>query len=111
MRLAQDIIYTTVLEGLSLDDLRAQVHGQLLRPGDAGYDSVRRIWNGMIDRYPAVIVRCADTADVVSAVNFARGRGLPVSVRGGGDNVAGSSVVDDGVMIDLSQMKNSDKHF
>src|SRR5438874_3587523 len=76
-----------------------------LYPGDPAYDDCRRIWNGMIDRKPAMIARCAATSDVVSAVRFARGRNLIVSVRGGGHNVAGTAVCEGGLMIDLSPMK------
>jgi FAD/FMN-containing dehydrogenase len=79
--------------------------GALLRPGDAGYDEARRVHNGLIDRRPALIARCAGVADVVSAVGVARDRGLPLAVRGGGHNVAGLAVVDDGLVIDLSGMK------
>lgn len=76
-----------------------------LRPGQAGYDDARRIWNGMIDRKPAMIARCTSTGDVVAAVREARARDLLVSVRGGGHNVAGTAVCDNGLMIDLSPMK------
>ena len=79
--------------------------GALLRPGDEGYDEARRVHNGLIDRNPALIARCAGAADVVAAVNLARDRGLPLAVRGGGHNVAGLAVVDDGLVIDLSGMK------
>ncbi|MGF1471313.1 MAG: FAD-binding oxidoreductase [Rubrobacteraceae bacterium] len=79
--------------------------GELIRPGDEAYDGVREIWNAMIDRRPALVARCAGVSDVISAVNFAREHDLLVSVRGGGHNVAGSAVCDDGLMIDLSPMK------
>jgi FAD/FMN-containing dehydrogenase len=79
--------------------------GTLIRRGDAEYDQARRVWNGMIDRSPAIIVRCHTTADVVGAVNFARERELVVSVRGGGHNAGGLAVCDDGVVIDLSPMR------
>lgn len=88
----------------SLTELRAQVRG-VLAPGDDGYEAARRIWNGMIDRRPAVIARCAGVADVMAAVRFAREEGLPVAVRGGGHGVAGRAVCDDGIVIDLSPMK------
>src|SRR5579864_2180721 len=78
---------------------------QYLRPGQAGYNDARRIWNGMIDRKPAMIARCGTRGDVAAAVRFARERNLPVSVRGGGHNVAGTAVCDEGLMIDLSPMK------
>ena len=76
-----------------------------LHPGQAGYDDARRIWNGMIDRKPALIARCTSTADVAAAVRDARARDLLVSVRSGGHNVAGTAVCDDGLMIDLSPLK------
>jgi FAD/FMN-containing dehydrogenase len=81
------------------------VRGQVLRPGDAGFDAARRVWNGMIDRSPALIVRCAGAADVVRAVDFARDQGLPLAVRGGGHSAAGNGVVEGGLVIDLSAMK------
>jgi FAD/FMN-containing dehydrogenase len=85
--------------------LQARLRGALLRPGDQGYDEARTIWNAMIDKRPALIVRCAGVADVMQAVNFARTHDLLVAVRGGGHNVAGNAVCDDGLMIDLSPMK------
>ncbi len=85
--------------------LRPRFRGALVQPGEEGYDQARRVWNGEIDRHPALVARCAGTDDVVEAVRFARERGLLVSVRGGGHSIAGHSVCDDGVMIDLSLMK------
>ena len=97
---------TTTLLSTSTDaQLRAQFRGALLRPGEEGYDEARRIWNGAIDRRPALIARCAGADDVQRAVQFALERELPLSVRGGGHSVVGYSVCDDGLMIDLSQMK------
>jgi FAD/FMN-containing dehydrogenase len=93
------------LDESALQPLRARLRGQLLRPGDPGYDAARTIDNAMIDRRPAVIVRCAGVADVRAAVDFARDRKLVVSVRGGGHNVAGNAVCDGGLMIDCSPMK------
>jgi len=81
------------------------VRGVVLTPDDAGYDDARAIWNGLIDRRPALIVRCTGAADVVDAVNFAREHGLLLSVKGGGHNVAGNAVNDGGLVIDLSQMR------
>ena len=81
------------------------LRGQLLRPGDDGYDEARTIWNAMIDKRPALIARCADQADVVESVNFARDNNLLVSVRGSGHNVSGNAICDGGLMIDLSLMK------
>src|SRR4029453_14540603 len=73
--------------------------------GEEGYDEARRVWNGAIDRRPALIARCAGADDVATIVRYARDHGLAVSVRGGGHAVAGHAVVDDGVMIDLSLLK------
>jgi len=84
--------------------LRADLRGELLQPGDDGYDGARRIWNAMFDKKPALIARCHGTADVVHAVNVAREHGLLTAVRGGGHNSAGSGSCDDGILIDLSQM-------
>src|SRR4051812_25994050 len=91
--------------GLDTGELRTQFRGALLRPDEEGYDEARRIWNGAIDRRPALIARCAGADDVVEAMRFARERELPISIRGGGHAVAGHAVCDDGVMIDLSLMK------
>ncbi len=90
---------------MALRDFRASLHGELILPDDDGYDSARRVWNGMIDKYPAMIIRCANRADVTHAVGFARSQHLPVAVRGGGHSVIGKSVCDEGIVIDLSQMK------
>ena len=90
---------------LALRDFRARLHGELILPHDDGYDSARRVWNGMIDNYPALICRCADRADVMRAVDFARSQQLAVAVRGGGHSLSGQSVCDGGIVIDLSQMK------
>lgn len=85
--------------------LRAALSGEIVLPSDPGYDDLRRVHNGMIDRRPALIVRCQGAADVVDAVTFGVERGLEIAVRGGGHNVAGRAVCDGGIMIDLSLMK------
>jgi FAD/FMN-containing dehydrogenase len=90
----------------AIDELKAATRGQLLRPEDAGYDTARSIWNGMIDRRPALIVRCAGVADVRRAVAFARDHDLLLAVRGGGHNIAGSAICDKGLVVDLSLMKS-----
>ncbi len=90
----------------AIDSLRKTLRGQVLRPGDDGYDEARQIWNAMIDRHPAVIVRCAGAEDVQRAVEFARTNDLLLAVRGGGHNIAGNAVCDGGLMIDLSPMKS-----
>jgi FAD/FMN-containing dehydrogenase len=94
------------LEAAAIGELRADFRGSLLLPGDPGYEERRRVWNGTIDRHPAVIARCAGVVDVIRTVNFARERGLRLAVRGGGHNIAGSAVCDDGVVIDLSGMRS-----
>src|SRR5687768_10870201 len=96
---------TATIDDEALDALRAGLSGTVLQPGDAGYDEARTIFNGMIDRRPGLIARCASTGDVAKAVRFARERGLLVSVRGGGHNVAGNAICDGGLMIDLTPMK------
>lgn len=93
------------LDAATLADFKAGFQGDVLVPGDGGYDGARAIWNAMIDKRPAVIARCASTADVVRSVNLARDAGLVLAVRGGGHNIAGSALCDDGVVIDLSGMK------
>ena len=95
----------TALDDVAIADLSRHFRGALIRPGDAPYDAERRIWNGAIDRRPALIARCTGAADVRAAVGFARERELVVAVRGGGHNVAGTAVCDGGIVIDLSPMK------
>jgi FAD/FMN-containing dehydrogenase len=89
----------------SVEEFAKGFHGEVVFPGDEGYDEVRKVFNGMIDRRPALIARCVDTQDVVRCVRFAREHDLLVSVRGGGHSVAGHGVCDGGLMIDLSLMK------
>jgi FAD/FMN-containing dehydrogenase len=88
------------------DEFKAHFRGEVLLPDDASYDEVRRIWNAMIDRRPSMIARCKSPEDVIHAVKFSRKHNLLVSIRGGGHNIAGNAVCDDGLMIDLSLMKN-----
>ena len=83
------------LQQAMIDELKAQLQGNVLLPGDAGYDEVRQIWNAMVDRRPALIARCASSGDVVQAVKFGRKNSLLVSIRGGGHNIAGNAVCDD----------------
>jgi FAD/FMN-containing dehydrogenase len=93
------------LDAQAVAALRAGLRGDALLPTDAGYDEARRVFNGMIDRHPRLIVRCAGVADVMRAVNFARERELPVAVKGGGHGVAGHALCDDGLVIDLALMR------
>jgi FAD/FMN-containing dehydrogenase len=95
----------TNIKNEMLEDFKSQLRGELLQPQDPGYDEARTIWNAMIDRRPAMIVRCAGVADVRRSVAFARDNKLPLAVRGGGHNIAGSALCNDGLVIDLSQMK------
>src|ERR1043165_6464062 len=83
--------------------LKPHFRGELIQPGDASYDAARKVYNGMIDNCPALIARCADVADVIAAVNFARENALSVAVRSGGHHGAGFSSCDDGLVIDLSR--------
>lgn len=94
------------VNGAALESFKTALRGQLLAPEDEGYDEVRKVWNGTINRRPALIARCSGPADVITAVNFARTHDLLVSVRGGGHSFAGNAVCDGGLMIDLSQMKS-----
>jgi FAD/FMN-containing dehydrogenase len=93
------------MDQTAVDTLKASVRGQVIRDGDADYEVARKIYNGMIDRRPALIVRCVDVADVVASVNYAREHKLPLAIRSGGHNGPGLSLVDDGLVIDLSRMK------
>lgn len=98
---------TTIPTGeMAIGDLVAQVRGDVIDAGHPEYDSARTIYNAMIDKRPRIIVRCADVADVIASVNFARENGLRLAIRGGGHNVAGLAMVDDGLVIDLSRMKS-----
>jgi FAD/FMN-containing dehydrogenase len=87
-----------MLDSEAVSGLVPGVRGAVLRPGDPGYDDARAIWNGLIDRRPALIVQCTGAADVVDAVNFAREQDLLLSVKGGGHNVAGNAVNDGGLV-------------
>ena len=99
------MIALTAFDDATLSDLSQRFRGELIRPGDARYDTARTIWNGAIDRHPSLVARCTSTADVRAAVRFARERDVLVAVRGGGHNVAGTAVCDGGLVIDLSSMK------
>ncbi len=93
------------LQNAKVKELGDSLEGHVILPSDAAYDGARKIWNAMIDRHPALIVRCAGTSDVVHAVNFARENGLALAIRGGGHNIAGNAMCDDGLVVDLSEMK------
>lgn len=95
-----------VLDGRKAEEFSSSLSGELLRPGDGDYDEARKVWNGMVEKKPALIARAGGAADVITAVNFARENGVPLAVRGGGHNVAGTGTVDGGLLLDLSRMKN-----
>ena len=95
----------TSVEGSAIEEFTLTIRGEVIRPTDGTYDEARKVFNAMIDKRPGIIVQCAGVADVISSVNFARSNDLLVAVRGVGHNVAGTSVCDDGILIDLSQMK------
>ena len=93
------------LEIPKIEALKRGFNGEILFPGNAAYEQARKIWNAMIDKHPAVIARCATTADVVRSVNFARDNSLVLAIRGGGHNIAGNAMCDGGLVVDLSRMK------
>ncbi len=97
---------TGKIEQQLVTDFIKKLTGDLLLPGDQGYDETRKVWNGMIDKQPALIVRCKNSEDVIQSVNFARKHNLLLSVKGGGHNITGNAVCDGGIMIDLSLMKS-----
>src|SRR5512147_1851937 len=93
------------IEDASVEALKASFRGEIILPSDAGYDERRKIWNGSIDRHPALIARCTGVADVLAAVRFGRQHELLTAVRGGGHSFPGHSVCDGGLVIDLGPMK------
>jgi FAD/FMN-containing dehydrogenase len=96
---------TQTTNDVDVSVLKGSLRGELIQPDDADYEAVRKVYNGMIDRHPAMIARCADVADVIAAVNFGRERDLLVSIRGGGHNAGGLGVCDNGLVIDLSLIR------
>ncbi|MFI5420948.1 MAG: FAD-binding oxidoreductase, partial [Nitrososphaerales archaeon] len=94
----------TVVE--AANTLRSEFRGEIILPTDNSYEETRKIWNGMINKHPAIIARCLGTSDIIKAVKFGRDHDLTISLRGGGHNVAGHAVCDGGIMIDMSLMKS-----
>jgi len=88
-----------------IERFQAAFRGEVIQPGDSGYETARKIWNASIDKHPGIIARCSGVADVVAAVNFARENELLVAVHGGGHNVSGKALCDGGIVINLSGMK------
>ena len=103
----QAIVNTSgvLIEDAPLQKFKASLRGELLRSGDDGYDAACKVWNGMIDKHPGLIVRCTGVSDVINAVRFAREQELLVAVRGGGHSVGGLALCDGGLVLDLSPMK------
>ncbi len=102
----QPITATSTIDPAAIAALSGQMRGELIQPGDAPYDEARKLYNGMIDKHPALIVRCVDAADVIAAVNFAREQNLLLAIRGGGHSGAGLGSCDQGIVIDLSPMQS-----
>jgi len=96
----------TRVEAARLEAFRAGMRGETLLPGEPGYDQARAVWNAMIDRRPALVARCAGVADVLRCVELAREHELLVAMRGGGHNIAGKAVCDDGLVVDLSRLRD-----
>ena len=96
---------SAVMNEDSIAELKRSLRGRLIQPGDADYDEARKVYNGMIHKKPRLIARCADVADVIRSVNFARDNNLLVSIRGGGHNAGGLGICDDGLVIDLAPIK------
>ena len=94
------------MPSMDIQSFKSTFHGELLEPADAGYDEARRIWNASINKHPRIIARCSGVADVVAAINFGRANDLLTAVRGGGHNVGGRALCDDGIVIDLSRMRS-----
>jgi FAD/FMN-containing dehydrogenase len=103
--MSAEVTTAATIDGETIQAFKATLRGAVLAPEDPGYDEARWIWNGLIDRRPALIVQCVGTADVVDAVDFAREHNLLLSIKGGGHNVAGNAVNDGGLVIDLSLMR------
>jgi hypothetical protein len=103
MSTSDDVIHTVSEQ--DLQSFQAEFKGDLILPGAPHYDQARAVWNGMIDRHPALIARCLSTEDVVAGVKLARRLGLPLAVRGGGHNVAGHAASEGGIVLDLSLLK------
>ncbi|WP_367849357.1 FAD-binding oxidoreductase [Rhodoferax sp. WC2427] len=96
---------SVVVDHVALEQLKSALRGDLLLPGDEGFEDARTVWNAMVDRQPALVVRCAGVADIVQAVRFAQAHRLLTAVKGGGHNIAGNAVCDGGLLVDLSQLR------
>ena len=106
LEVAEHTAAASSIDSAAVDALRAGLRGEVILPGQAGYDEARTVWNAMIDRKPAAVVRCLGAADVIRSIGFARDQKLALAVKGGGHNIAGSAVCDGGLMIDLLPMRS-----
>jgi FAD/FMN-containing dehydrogenase len=95
-----------IMSNIDLQTFRSVFHGHVFDPADSGYDDARQIWNASVSKRPRVIARCSGLADVIAAVKFGRTNSLPTAIRGGGHNVGGRALCDDGLVIDLSRMRS-----
>src|ERR1700752_3724514 len=89
-----------------IDTFKNSLHGKLVLPNDTDYDTVRKVYNGMIDKHPAMIAQCKNVDDVITCVNFARENNILLSIRGGGHNAGGLGIADDALVIDLGNLKD-----
>ena len=105
METPTQIASSTFPDTAAIEAFRSTLRGDIVLPSDSDYEETRKLWNGMIDKRPGMIVRCAGVSDVINSVNFARNHKLLLAVRGGGHNVAGKAICDGGIVIDLSRMK------
>src|SRR5215468_1950898 len=94
-----------MLNDNAIADFKTNLRGRLIQPGDKDYDEARKVYNEMIHKKPRLIVRCADVADIIRSVNFARDNNVLLAIRGGGHNAGGLGICDDGLVIDLSRIK------
>jgi FAD/FMN-containing dehydrogenase len=103
-----DVEYNSVpsMSDVDIKSFRSAFQGQIFEPADVGYDEARQIWNASVSKHPGVIARCSGLADVIAAINFGRANNLPTAIRGGGHNVGGRALCDDGLVIDLSRMRS-----
>jgi len=95
-----------MLDPVQIANFRGALRGELIEPTDSRYEEVRQVYNAMISRRPRLIAMCADVADVMAALRFGKHHGLPVAIRGGGHNAGGLGVCDDGLVVDLSPIRN-----
>ena len=103
-----DVEYNSVpsMTDVDIKSFRSAFHGQIFEPADVGYDEARQIWKASVSKHPGVIARCSGLADVIAAINFGRASNQPKAIRGGGHNVGGRALCDDGLVIDLSRMRS-----